>query len=332
LPLLGIIQNGPQIAADRYTYLAAPALAILAAGAASLLKRPWAIAPAGVAAGILLGLGALTWNQSQIWRDSEVLWSRVLSVDPQSSIGHVALGSLRIKQNRLEEGIDHYERALAIDPDYAEGYNNLGVALARQQRFADATESFRRALAYRPTYDEAHNNWGVAEAQQGNYSQAIDHYRQALAINPRYADAHANWGNALARLSRADEAIAHYQEALVIRPDHADAQLNWGVVLAQQGKLSEAVEHFRQALAINPDLAEAREYLERAMQLQQRQSSLRATGPIPRLAYPTVRTPAPHRSATNSQILLGSHAPDPFGHHRRLSPARPRRRDSRRIR
>src|SRR5439155_22900899 len=32
LPMLGVVQNGPQIAADRYTYHAAPALAILAAG------------------------------------------------------------------------------------------------------------------------------------------------------------------------------------------------------------------------------------------------------------------------------------------------------------
>jgi protein O-mannosyl-transferase len=33
LPMLGIVQNGPQIAADRYTYHAAPALAIIAGGA-----------------------------------------------------------------------------------------------------------------------------------------------------------------------------------------------------------------------------------------------------------------------------------------------------------
>ena len=33
LPMLGIVQNGPQIAADRYTYLAAPALALLAGAA-----------------------------------------------------------------------------------------------------------------------------------------------------------------------------------------------------------------------------------------------------------------------------------------------------------
>src|SRR4030095_3057095 len=38
LPMLGIVQNGPQIAADRYTYHAAPALAILA-GVAFLRLR-----------------------------------------------------------------------------------------------------------------------------------------------------------------------------------------------------------------------------------------------------------------------------------------------------
>src|SRR5262249_20433921 len=33
LPMLGVVQNGPQIAADRYTYHAAPALALVASGA-----------------------------------------------------------------------------------------------------------------------------------------------------------------------------------------------------------------------------------------------------------------------------------------------------------
>src|SRR5205823_5526165 len=69
LPMLGIVQNGPQIAADRYTYFAAPALAILAgAGFLSLLRLSAVWSGAGAVA-IVLALAALTREQSAVWHD-----------------------------------------------------------------------------------------------------------------------------------------------------------------------------------------------------------------------------------------------------------------------
>jgi len=102
LPMLGAVQNGPQIAADRYTYHAAPALAILAAGAAAQWRRVplglrWSLPVA-----ILALLFGLTWRQTEIWHDSERLWSRVLAVDSTSSIAQVAMGDVLIAQNRLD--------------------------------------------------------------------------------------------------------------------------------------------------------------------------------------------------------------------------------------
>ena len=82
LPMLGIVQNGPQIAADRYTYHAAPALAILAGGALVGWRRRSPLVPALIASVSIACLGVLTWRQTGIWQDSERLWSRVLAVDP----------------------------------------------------------------------------------------------------------------------------------------------------------------------------------------------------------------------------------------------------------
>src|SRR5438093_2849882 len=64
LPVLGIFQSGPQIAADRYTYLASLGWAILvSAGVLShWRRRPFLFT--GLAACVLSGLGILTWNQA----------------------------------------------------------------------------------------------------------------------------------------------------------------------------------------------------------------------------------------------------------------------------
>src|SRR5437867_9032135 len=93
LPVLGIFQIGLQIAADRYTYLAGLGWAILAgAGLLSCWRTsrgsktgtPAALLVAGVAICVVVGLGVLTWNQVQVWRDSERLWAHALAIDPDS--------------------------------------------------------------------------------------------------------------------------------------------------------------------------------------------------------------------------------------------------------
>ena len=272
LPMLGAVQNGPQIAADRYTYHAAPALAVLfAAGALWSLKRGHTGGTLGAALVLALTLGALSWEQSGVWRSSEILWQHVLDADPNSSIAHSSIANVRYKQDRVQEGVEHSERAVALAPEYAEGYNGLGVGFAREGRVTDAIAAYQRAIALQPAFDEAETNLGVSLAQQGDVAGAIEHYRRALDTNPDDGNAHVNWGNALVRLGRPAEAVAHYAAAVRIRPDNTDAQLNWGVALAREGLYADAIEHFRAALAIDPNNSDARGYLVRATQLLEAQ-------------------------------------------------------------
>jgi protein O-mannosyl-transferase len=273
LPMLGIVQNGPQIAADRYTYDAAPALAVLAAAALILVGRATsgAIATA-IGAAAILALSALTWTQSGVWHDSKTLWSRVLAVDSGSSIAHSAMANVMYRENRIDDGLEQSRRAVELAPDLAEGYNALGVGLARQGKPAEAIGAYERALALKPEFDEAENNLGVALAEQGDPASAITHHARAVAINPNSSSAQVDWGNALVRLGRTDEAIEHYVAALRLRPDNADAHHNWGVALARAGRYEEAIGQFQAALRLDPTHVEARAYLEKATELAKRTS------------------------------------------------------------
>src|SRR5947199_64071 len=257
LPVLGIFQSGPQIAADRYTYLASLGWAILvSAGVLShWRRRPFLFT--GLAACVLFGLGILTWNQVQVWRDSEKLWTHALATYPKSSIAENNLGNVRADQSKLAEAIEHYRQALDINPEHASAHYNLGNVLAQQGMLAEASEHHRQALRLKPDYADAHNNLGNVLAQQGKLAEASEQYQRALQIRPDDADAHNNLGNALAQQGKLSEAVDHYRQALKIKPDFAKAASNLGSALAHQGKLSEAVEHYRRPLKINPDFAEA---------------------------------------------------------------------------
>jgi tetratricopeptide (TPR) repeat protein len=274
LPMLGIVQNGPQIAADRYTYHAGPALAMLAGAAWILLARRWSFsATAAVGAVVVILLAGLTWRQTGFWKDSEHLWARVLAIEPDSPLGNSAWANLLFRQDRVDEAISYSERAVRAAPQFAEGHNDLGVGLARKGDVAGAIERYRTSLALKPGFDEAENNWGVVLAGLGQLDSAVAHYRRALASNPDNPDAEVNWGNVLVRAGKTDDAIAHYQRALWIRPDDADAHHNWGVALARDGRLEEAVRHFQAALAIDPSHAESRDYLARATRMLRERSA-----------------------------------------------------------
>ena len=293
LPVLGIFQNGLQVAADRYTYLACLGWALLAAAGLHSASRRLPFLSTGLALVLLAGLGSLTFSQAQVWHDSEKLWSHAIAIDPRSPVAEYGRGSALAKQGKLAEAIDHYQQALHLKPDYAEADTNWGNALAQQGKVAEAIEHYQTTLRLKPDHAAAHANMGVELARQGKLAEAIEHYQTALRLKPYYAEAHFNWGNALAQQGKVAEAIEqalrlalrlkpdyaaahgnmdaelaqqgklaeaieHYQTALRLKPDFADAHFNWGNALAKQGKLAEAIAHYQQALQIRPDYAEAR--------------------------------------------------------------------------
>jgi Tfp pilus assembly protein PilF len=266
LPLLGVVQNGPQIVADRYTFQSSQALALLVG--AVLLHLRSQRAAAALAGAYVVVYGALAWRQTSVWHDSERLWSRVLSIDSTSSIAQTAMANLTFKQGRIDEAIELYTRAIELDPQSTEVMNNLGVALAKKSRYNEAISYYERAVRARPTYYEAYNNWGTALAALGDLGAAIERYKQALAIKADYPDAQVNWGNALVRLNKPADAIPHYEAAVASRPNHVDAHTNWGVALARLNRYDEAIEHFRAALAVDPENAEARQYLALALRFR----------------------------------------------------------------
>jgi len=274
LPVLGIAQSGPQIAADRYTYLAALGWAILAgAGLLSCWRRStssttgapatWGLA--GIATGVVIALGVLTWNQVQVWQDSERLWTHAVAVDPNSSSTQNNLGRELGRQGKLAAAIEHFQQALRLLPDDADAHNNWGVALAQQLKPVEAIDHFQQALRMKPDHAEAHNNLGTMLVQQVEQAKMIGQLLPGLNLEPRFLKA-VHQG--LDRQRELAEAIEHLQQALRIKPDFALAHSNWGRVLALQGKHAEAIEHFRQALRIKPDLAEADTNLARALAQQ----------------------------------------------------------------
>jgi tetratricopeptide (TPR) repeat protein len=227
VPVIGIVQVGPQAMADRYAYVPLVGAAIVVAwGAADLAaRRPQA--RAAVAAAAIAAVAAMmvvTWSQVRVWRNGVSLWERAVARTRDNYIAVTNLGVALHKQGKIDEALSRYLDALRINARYEITHYNLGLAVAEQGKMDEAERHFREALRINPKYAEAHNNLGIVLATTGRRGEAIEHLTQALAINPDYVDALHNLGLVLTQEGRYDEAISRFSRVLALKPDHAGAR------------------------------------------------------------------------------------------------------------
>jgi tetratricopeptide (TPR) repeat protein len=253
-PTSGIVQAGPQLVADRYSYLSCMPFALLAAGA-TFASAP-RVAPA-CAAIVLCVLTPLTWRQTRTWHDSDALWEHAVASEPESCVAHTNLGFELSKAGRTQEAMAHYTRALELQPSYALAHNSLGQLLLTRGEIDSAIAHFRAAIEGDPRYASAHIDLGVALSQKGETDAAEREFREALRIRPDATPAHVNLANILLARGRTAEAMDEYAAALSIDPSDADAHVNMANVFAQQGRGKLAIEHYRAALATRPSWPEA---------------------------------------------------------------------------
>lgn len=293
LPASGVVQVGIQSMADRYTYLPAIGIGIavlwtlrefVARGASRTL---WTAA----ACTALAALGAQTWNQLAVWKNSLTLFHQAVSVAGEGNyMAYNNRGIYLSKNGRVDAAIADFRRSLEINPDCAEANNNLGETLVRLGQQDQAIPLYRHALRVRPSMPEAHNNLANALSNRGEVAEALEHYRIALQrrpddvlflnnygatlasigrieealeifkraerMDPRYPGLLSNLGNVYAILGRRDDAVAHHRRALEVEPDDPRAHFNLALVLTDMGRLAEAAESFRRSAEIlpaNPD-------------------------------------------------------------------------------
>jgi tetratricopeptide (TPR) repeat protein len=278
-PVLGLAQSGPQLVADRYSYLACLSWAILAAGG---LLVCWQLSGKGqvgkreihilnlLAVAAIAALGLLSWKQTFVWRDSESLWSHALGIGQRSTVAHYHLGLALERRGQLDDAVRHYGEALEIKPNYLEPRVRLAEVLTRSGRSAEAIEQFRTALESYPADVSLHISLGNLLVARGDLDGATESYRKALEIDSASANGFFNLANVLAMRGDLAGATRNYLNALRIDSTHGEAHFNLANALVTQGQLVEAIDHYRQAVKYKPELAPAHHNLGRVLAAQGR--------------------------------------------------------------
>ncbi len=148
LPTLGLAHAGPQIAADRYSYLSCMPIALLAGGALFLAwtESAGARGIASVAAlAWIVALFVLARRQADTWQDEPSLWTHAIAVGHPSSVAHVNLGVIDAEANRDAAAAEHFRAALDLRPDNGQAWLNLGHLDAKSGQLGRAEDDYRQA-------------------------------------------------------------------------------------------------------------------------------------------------------------------------------------------
>ena len=193
LPILQIIPVGRSFAADRYTYLPAIGLSLLAGLflGESVARREGFYKPVVRRAGIVIlaFLGTLSFIRTEVWNRSTALWMDVLSQYPEFAEGYVYLGSALATEDLNEEAaILAFTESIRLDGKNPYAYSNRALASLQvpSSDSAKILSDISTAVSLDP--EDADLRFFLAETHDrfGRFSEAFLETTELLDRNPSF--------------------------------------------------------------------------------------------------------------------------------------------------
>lgn len=265
-PVSGIVSTGPQLVADRYSYLACMPFALAGAVGLGRLLESRATHVFTAAAVLILGAASLvaTRAQTRHWLTNESLWERAYDVDPDSPVACQQLGVVRMNQaqvpgasvaeraRRYEEALALYTRAYETAPHPNHVFNIAGLVMqraeldpaTRAEQLGVAIETFQNGMEFASRTTGVLPRWRVMYAsalvEAGRRAEARAELDAALAAEPSNVGA-ILW---LARVEQeeghVDAAVARLEAATRFAPEHPTAWRALHALQAKSGRTADA--------------------------------------------------------------------------------------------
>ncbi len=260
LPVLGFAQSGPQVVADRYSYLSCMPWAVLLGGAVAFLwdrpsSRPHPVrALLSVAVLALAGvLTVLTRNQTRVWADSYTLWTTVIERAPDTGTAHANLAALSNREGAFEDAREHSLTALRILPGNRTAHIALARSAAELGDLTTAEQHYEIAIEIRPGDTGRMIDLAYVKSRLGKPDEAEALLRRVLDLEPGSPTGYVNLASFLASRHREREAGPYFEKALELDPTNRTAWFRLGVIHLTLAEPARAVDAFEQGLQYAPD-------------------------------------------------------------------------------
>lgn len=126
------------------------------------------------------------------WADAEIIFQRILSLDPTNIAAFLGLASLQTKlnpQNGLEKRIHYIREAIAIHPKSEQAHVELALTFESAMSLDKAIQTLRQSLKELEFSEQLHFHLGRLLLRRGFTDEGIKNLKKAVELKPDYIDA-----------------------------------------------------------------------------------------------------------------------------------------------
>ena len=185
---------------------------------------------------------------------AEVLYQKVLALNPQHSTSLHQLGLLYVQAGQSDAAIQCFRQVIAMCPELASAYNNLAYLLNEAGEYEEATQLCQKAIEIKTDFPEAYNNLGNSFKHQEKIEETIDAFSQAIKLRPDYQEALHNLAMTYKSEHRDKEARQCFNKLIKLAPDNPLYQLHPLLLMEPIPDSNEAIDNWRNTLLEHLDV------------------------------------------------------------------------------
>jgi tetratricopeptide (TPR) repeat protein len=174
-------------------------------------------------AAVAVVCATLTYQRSQVWASSLVLWQDTVAKSPRKMRPRFQLAYAYYEQRQCQPAAQQYEVASQLEPPDHDLLVDWGLALNCAGRYQEAIYKLQQALMLRKTA-HGYAELGMVYAKSGRMPEALQELARAEQINPRFEMIYVYRGNIAELAGDRAAAAREYQRALAIAPSNSAAQ------------------------------------------------------------------------------------------------------------
>ena len=252
LLVMQIVTIGNTIVSERYTYMPYIGIGLIVAAWLDKYREGSSKYFVWAGAGTVSFIFAfLSFKQTDVWKDSDSLWSNVIKYYPNSAVprtnranynSRLAFSTTdKIQANELNlSALEDCNRALKVDPGHVKGYEVRQVVYLMLNRNKEAIEDATKLISLQPQNILGYYNRGLANIAIGNIDQAIVDLNACIVINPDYHEALNSRGAILVnQYNQYDKALIDFNRAILLFPK-GDYYLNRSVCYYKLGDIAKS--------------------------------------------------------------------------------------------
>ena len=226
VPVIGLVQAGPQGMADRFVYIPFMGLYMIAGLAVFdyLERKPGTSRIFQTSGAVILAvLTLLSIRQAGFWRDSLTLFQHTAAVTKKNWIMENNIANILSSRGRQDEALRHLSLAWDYAPWEAMTNYNLGIFYQKRKDYPKSVFHLGRTLKADPKYPRARASLGASLAGMGRLEEAARELEAALSTEDSPVDLHLGLGRVYEAMGQTDRARENYQKVLNLDPNNEEA-------------------------------------------------------------------------------------------------------------